>query len=417
MEVEFLSNMRYNLYVRDDDWNSWHRKLGWFYEYFERASRAPVIQPAQAAIAQSSPPLMLSPPVSQHPSPYFPTNALPSTGMPTPSSVTLAPYQPPMIPSPLSNVSDVGPQPAQQRKRSRDESYAEPTAKRVYMRPASSAMPANPQPPTRLPDQPQRPYPMPTPYSQQAPPPQLPMPNVPSGLQTRSANNLPYAGAYPTPAPPSVASRAMSTVYGPNRDAGPSPSRLTPITPHHHAPHAPLNIRIPPGSEHLYGAHPTPPSSSSLPTYGPRPTPNHLHHPFPYDMNSQHGPRTTSPVAALTPVSNFTLTSSFPPTSQQQQQQQSQQQQEQRLSPATLAFHHRNSPYKPVRSVNTLLVPPPSASLHNPPANVGQSEMRYQPLGKGARERKVGVVPTMGGGAPGFDPGRPNWGPADFGGR
>ena len=410
MEVEFLSNMRYNLYVREDDWNSWHRKLGWFYDYFERASRAPAIQPAQAAIAQSSPPLMLSPPVSQYPPPYFPTNALPTSAMSTPNSVTLAPYQPPLVPSPLSNVSDVGPQPSQSRKRSRDESFPEPPAKRVYSRPASAAVPANLQPPLRLPDQSQRMYSMSTQQPQQAPP-QLPMPAIPSGLHSRPPNALPFAGAYPTPAPPSVAGRAMSTVYGSSRDAGPSPSRLTPLTPltpQHHAPHAPPNIRIPPGSEHLYAAHPTPPASSSsnLP-YPARPTPNPLHHPLPYDSNATHHPRTSSPVSTLTPTSNFT------PTAQQQHQHQ----QEQRLSPATLAFHHRNSPYKPVRSVNTLLVPPPSASLHNPGASVGQGEMQYQPLGKGARERKVGVVPMMGGGGQGYDAGRPNWGPANLGGR
>ncbi|MCJ1481740.1 hypothetical protein MMC06_001899 [Schaereria dolodes] len=55
----------------------------------------------------------------------------------------------------------------------------------------------------------------------------------------------------------------------------------------------------------------------------------------------------------------------------------------------------RNSPYKPLRGVNTLLVPPPSASLHNPTLKIGQHHMHYQPLGRPMSERKTGVVPYM----------------------
>lgn len=54
----------------------------------------------------------------------------------------------------------------------------------------------------------------------------------------------------------------------------------------------------------------------------------------------------------------------------------------------------RSSPYRPVRGVNTLLVPPPSASLSNPSQNVGTSDMHYQPLGKPS-ERRAGVVPYI----------------------
>lgn len=55
----------------------------------------------------------------------------------------------------------------------------------------------------------------------------------------------------------------------------------------------------------------------------------------------------------------------------------------------------RNSPYRPLRGVNTLLVPPPSASLHNPSQNLGYNNMHYQPLGKPLSERKTGVVPYL----------------------
>ncbi len=53
----------------------------------------------------------------------------------------------------------------------------------------------------------------------------------------------------------------------------------------------------------------------------------------------------------------------------------------------------RTSPYKPVRGVNTLLVPPPSASMHNPSLNLGYDQMQYQPLGKPISERRAGVLP------------------------
>ena len=54
----------------------------------------------------------------------------------------------------------------------------------------------------------------------------------------------------------------------------------------------------------------------------------------------------------------------------------------------------RNSPYKPIRGVNTLLVPPPSASLHQP-QHLSYDQMHYQPLGKPISERKTGVLPYM----------------------
>ena len=54
----------------------------------------------------------------------------------------------------------------------------------------------------------------------------------------------------------------------------------------------------------------------------------------------------------------------------------------------------RSSPYKPIRGVNTLLVPPPSGSMHHS-QNVSYDQMHYQPLGKPISERKTGVLPYM----------------------
>ncbi|KAL9097978.1 MAG: hypothetical protein Q9163_006266 [Psora crenata] len=53
----------------------------------------------------------------------------------------------------------------------------------------------------------------------------------------------------------------------------------------------------------------------------------------------------------------------------------------------------RNSPYKPIRGVNTLLVPPPSTSVQNAPQQLSYDQMRYQPIGRPTSERRTGVLP------------------------
>ncbi|RFU31651.1 hypothetical protein B7463_g4663, partial [Scytalidium lignicola] len=59
------------------------------------------------------------------------------------------------------------------------------------------------------------------------------------------------------------------------------------------------------------------------------------------------------------------------------------------ISPSVF-LQQRASPYKPVRHVNALLYPPPSASMHNYSANIDQ--MHYQPLGK-RNDYRAGIVP------------------------
>jgi hypothetical protein len=53
-------------------------------------------------------------------------------------------------------------------------------------------------------------------------------------------------------------------------------------------------------------------------------------------------------------------------------------------------LQQRNSPYKPIRNVKTLLYPPPSAAMHGYSANLDQ--MHYQPLGR-RNDYRPGVVP------------------------
>lgn len=83
------------------------------------------------------------------------------------------------------------------------------------------------------------------------------------------------------------------------------------------------------------------------------------------------------PSAGSSPVS-----ASFPSSSLRQ------------LSPSHF-LNQRQSPYRPVRGVRTLLVPPPSTSMHNPAQNVSYNQMQYQPLGRPMTERRVGPLPYM----------------------
>ena len=62
------------------------------------------------------------------------------------------------------------------------------------------------------------------------------------------------------------------------------------------------------------------------------------------------------------------------------------------LSPSFF-LAQRNSPYRPVRGVSTLLVPPPSLAMQQP-QNVGREQMHYQPLGR-PQERQQGRLPYV----------------------
>ncbi|KAF7955829.1 hypothetical protein EAE96_004751 [Botrytis aclada] len=62
------------------------------------------------------------------------------------------------------------------------------------------------------------------------------------------------------------------------------------------------------------------------------------------------------------------------------------------ISPSVF-YQQRNSPYKPIRHVNTLLYPPPTSSMHD--YNVNTNHIHYQPLGK-RHDYRSGVVPGYG---------------------
>jgi hypothetical protein len=105
---------------------------------------------------------------------------------------------------------------------------------------------------------------------------------------------------------------------------------------------------------------------------------------------STHATPTTDQSRQLSPFPNSAgsspVSGSFPTTTTRQ------------LSPSYF-LNQRQSPYRPVRGVHTLLVPPPQTSIHNPARNIAYDQMQYHPLGRPMNERRPGPVPYMDHGA------------------
>lgn len=166
--------------------------------------------------------------------------------------------------------------------------------------------------------------------------PRLPLPNLSVTTQMNGYPAMPGFQQNVTLLPP-LGSRAMSTVYPTTPSFPPqSQAALTPtITSSHSASHS------------LSGMN-----------YG---TPSRRHSPRSVqDLLSMN----SSPVSGSFPTHNLNSPSFF--------------------------LQQRSSPYRPVRPPNTLLYPPPSASMHNYPPSIDQ--MHYQPLGK-KNDYRQGLVP------------------------
>ncbi|KAF1927784.1 uncharacterized protein M421DRAFT_64496 [Didymella exigua CBS 183.55] len=325
MEVEFLSNMRYSLYTSKEKWEEWHKVLGKFGTFYDRASKAP-------AAGKISPPTpSLAVPQNFIPSP---TNlqTSPPTTMYSPSHLAFSNNTPLLQPqatsaqvSPIGSLPPLGP--IVQRKRSTDHS-AEPPMKRqahgfapgpYANAPLVSTLqtPINKsfEPPpsvNRLPPLPSLAIPLPQ---------QQHMP----ATQVRSWSDLPL---------PASGNRSMAMVYPPPVQwqqpvSTPTSSATTPFSTHH---------------------TPTADRSRQI-------------SPFGHSNNS-------SPTSA-----------SFPAAPRQ-------------LSPSYF-LNQRQSPYRPVRGVHTLLVPPPQASIQNPARNISYDQMHYHPLGRPMTDRRAGPLPYM----------------------
>ena len=70
MEVEFLGNMRYTLYISDVEWKNWDVKLGEFWKIFEKGSKSPIEAPPRVLnpplLSPGGLPISPSPPASTH---------------------------------------------------------------------------------------------------------------------------------------------------------------------------------------------------------------------------------------------------------------------------------------------------------------------------------------------------------------
>lgn len=359
MEVEFLSNMRYALLASKEQWEEWLDKLGAYFEFWTR-----VTKPASPAMIPSPTLFIPSPTIGKGYSPLpSPTSSLQATqalfasrspkySPPTISSNHNAGYQQPLFMSnngnnvsPLANRPDLG----NNRKRSWDEEAVDPPAKRAYRAAPQLTGPlmSSSTPNTKPPSDPRR---LPIPNltlntAHHAPP--VTQPQYPS-----AAYSMPQAATLSLP-PLEPGMRAMSTVYAPpttswaptntgsSQPTMPSAPVLTTPTSHY-----------PPTSNATYG---TPTKRlSPINTIG---TANYngsspLHEQFPHN-------------GFATPISH---------------------------SPSVY-LQQRDSPYRPIRHVHTLLNPPPSTSLqgYHLPA-IAPSQMHYQPIGR-RDDYRTGIVP------------------------
>ena len=333
MEVEFLSNLRYNLFAGDDEWARWQSRLGFFGDYLSKASIAPIANGmtsnSMLQISPNSGPTQRMQSLS--PLPKLPSPPNDSARWPPLSSVP--PNGLPQVAQPRI-ISDV--QPVQPRKRSRDDLEVDEYPMKRMAMPNMVNLPVSVLPPasalTSYPTRPPALTPTSAPLNQpisgagtRLPPPNLQIPNtLPSNI--------------PTPVSQTPSNRAMPPVYNPPTTWAPpsAPTSMPAVS------NAPYNTQM----------------SLPNPTLG-------YQSQGPFDVRSAAVSPALSSYAVHTPQTH--------------------------LSPSFF-LSNRYSPYRPVRAVNTLLIPPPSGSVQQQ-RSVPYDHMHYQPLGKPPAERRTGLLP------------------------
>ncbi|KAI1465101.1 uncharacterized protein F4812DRAFT_452520 [Daldinia caldariorum] len=330
MEVEFLSNMRYGLLTSKEEWEEWLEKLACFHEYYERA-----VMEEKRRNAQPPMPMTVPSPIHTRFTPPLPspTNMVASTGQNTTLALASA-YSPSSVAhaqtwNSYHGTPMVSPLAVKQ-------SLGHPLVRKRgleggdMMEPAAKRVPHHSLVTTMPPNQ--------QPQGAVGPL-RLPMPHltldtsqavIPSVYQPQST----YPQTTVSLPPLGAGMKAMSTVYPATTGWAPPGSVLTTCGP-----------QIP-----SYGL----PSGYGTPTKRLSPT-------------------------SLTPFGSSPLAESFgnhTPTSN---------------SPLVY-LQQRDSPYKPVRRVNTLLNPPPSIPLSQ--YHLGSSQMHYQPLGR-RYDLRSGIVPEF----------------------
>ncbi|KAL2132540.1 hypothetical protein VTI74DRAFT_3700 [Chaetomium olivicolor] len=380
MEVEFLSNMRYTLLVSAEQWEQWLGKLTRFWSYLELAQRvaspspSPLLIPSPSHRSYASP--LQSPTVPLTPGVQSATH---SFALHSPNLAPLingnqnwpASYVASNAASPLAQK----PQPVSYRKRSfpEEEDAAEHPAKRVSRIPVGQAKPSG-HIPSQAPFQPPS-------VSTQVPP-SLPNPTAVPAVHSRPTHGLPSDQGRP-PVPSLTLNTAQTAEVPATQPYGVSayaPPQSTPLS-------------LPPlasGVRAMSMVFPTATYASSQPisatcgTVTPTTTVPPTYDTPTKRLSPQDSFATypgSSPLVMATPIGNAgTASGLHTPISH---------------SPS-IYLQQRNSPYKPVRHVNTLLYPPPSAFLqqYHFPSPVMPSQMHYQPLGK-RNEFRTGILPEF----------------------
>lgn len=361
MEVEFLSNMRYNLLASKDEWEEWLDKLACFHEYYVRASRlpaSPLLIPSPSHKGFNSPiPSPIGTTLSSsvlEAAPFTPTGNAVTTFSPSSShsQTWAAAYQANAV-SPLASKPSMN-LPVSRKRGPEHDPIEHPAKRQMPPRMGHVVPPVMSLRPTGLTDSARLPIPHLTVVTNhQVPNTAVHYPST-NGY-SQSVASAPNVVSLP-PLQPGM--RAMSSVYQPSpTSALPQPC-------------------------------PSVPSTASLATMGYPATAMPSHQPINYGTPSKR----RSPVSLASYVSSPMVDPPYNPGSAIH-------------TPIahtpishspSVYLQQRASPYKPIRHVNRLLHPPPSASLdqYHLAVPVQPTQMHYQPLGR-RNDLRTGVVPEF----------------------
>lgn len=361
MEVEFLSNMRYALLASSEQWDEWLDKLASYRTFCERVANAP----SPLVKVESSPTLLIpSPTAGKGFSPITSPTAYHSAQHTSRKMQGGALHSPPSLPVNSAMYSDAvaGAPPSLNlkpeliseygRKRSWewDEHSVEPPAKKAYLGPQAALAPK------------------PAPDARRLPVPSL---TLNTGAQA-AASQAPYsvtnyslpqsqAPSYTVSLPPlDPGIRAMSTVYAPATTASWAP--------------VPTMASTGPTQQH----NAAPPTALVTPTTQ-----------YPSVSNTAYG----TPTKRLSPTNTLTPAAAYNTSSPLHEYPQNSGFHTPISHSPSIYLQQRNSPYKPIRHVRTLLNPPPPSSLqgYQLPA-IPPSQMHYQPIGR-RNDQRTGIVP------------------------
>jgi Cyclin len=332
MEVEFLSNMRYDLYVSELEWKDWKSTLGRLGSFYEKAlkfvSGPSPVTPSLQSFGQKLP----SPPSARHSQKFYqsaPLNHDGYVGLPKP--VANAPHLPP---SPLRQQRASSVDYDTRRKRSLDIGSEQSATKRMHLPPTNPANGGM----------------------------HMPVSHSSYGSGTTSVSAMNYGSAF----------EGLNYTDVPRL---PIPRLAVPNTMSYNNQLAPLSLPI---NQPMSSVYPTTtnvawPQSA---TPGSAVPANMFQSSIP-NLSDMSRPHSNIPSAHTSPVGYATNTPILPG-----------------LSPSYF-LTNRSSPYRPVRHVNTLMIPPPSAALQNPIRNIDHDQIYHQPLSKATTEPRPGPIPFM----------------------